>query len=60
MNEQTQPQSSIIRYQTEDGHTRIQCRIGWTTIGSRTDPEKGSPIDVFLDRRPAHGPVRTR
>jgi hypothetical protein len=32
MNKNTQPPSSIILYQTEDGHTRIQCRFENETI----------------------------
>jgi len=32
MNEDRPPQSSIIRYQTEDGRTRIQCRFEDETI----------------------------
>jgi hypothetical protein len=32
MTDKTPPQSEIILYQTEDGHTRIQCRIDQDTI----------------------------
>ena len=32
MKEESQPQSSIILYQTEDGRTRIQCRFENETV----------------------------
>lgn len=32
MSNESQPQSSMILYQTEDGHARIQCRFEAETI----------------------------
>ena len=32
MSDETQPQSSLILYQTEDGSTRIQCRFEDETV----------------------------
>ena len=32
MSNESQPQPSVIRYQTEDGRTRIQCRFEAETI----------------------------
>ena len=52
MPEQTLPQSEIILYQTEDGRTRVQCRLEnetlWLTQAQIADLFQTSPQNVTL------------
>lgn len=52
MSNESQPQSSVILYQTEDGRTCIQCRFEdetvWLTQALMAEPFQVTPQNVTL------------
>ena len=52
MSDEPLPQSEILLYQTEDGRTRIQCRLEnetlWLTQAQIADLFQTSPQNVIL------------
>ena len=59
MSDESQPQSSIILYQTEDGRTRIQCRFEnenvWMTQALMAELFHTTPQNITLHLRAIYG-----